>query len=242
MAEEKDFEIKNIPIDSIQPSSWNPNVEDPDTFNELVESIKNDGFVDPIQVAPTGDIYTIVGGEHRWKAAKIAGLQQIPCVILPWDDDKQKINLIKLNVLKGKMDPAKFTKLFRSMEERYGAGNLRKMIGLGRKDAEFRRLLREVKKGLPEEVQAEIDKRADKIRNVEDLAAVVNSLYSKYGATLDSSYMMFVYAGQTHLMVKLNKEMFDSVKKMMDKCHEEGKDVNDVVVARLTGAIQVEGV
>src|SRR3972149_8307446 len=65
-----------LDVDACEPSDWNPNVEDLATFNELVENIRQVGMVDPIQVVSLGDDkYRIVGGEHRWKAARLAGLE-----------------------------------------------------------------------------------------------------------------------------------------------------------------------
>lgn len=231
-------EIRVLSIDTLQPNPWNPNVEDGTTFNELVESIKENGFVEPIQVVESNGGFVIIGGEHRWKAAKLAGLTEIPAVILDWDEDKQKVETVKLNVLRGKLDPEKFTKLFQELEKKYGREPLRKLMGLGRKDAEFRRLLREVKKNVPEEMQREIEKRADKIKNVEDLAAVVNSLYSRFGGTLQYSFMIFNYGGRQHLMVKLNDASFAKLKGLMEKCATEGRDVNEEVRNLLTKGLK----
>jgi len=103
------------------------------------------------------------------------------------------------------------------------------------KDAEFRRLLRKIKARLPDQVKQEIEKRADKIRNVEDLAAVVNSLYSKFGTTLESSFMLFTFAGKTHLMVRLNDASFKKVRDLMQQCYDSGKDINEEMERRLVG-------
>jgi len=228
--------IKIVPIDALQPNVWNPNVEDPDTFNQLVENIKLYGFTGAVEAAPNeDDTFTIIGGEHRWKAAKIAGLKEIPVSIVPWDKDMQKIQTIKLNILRGKLDPHKFTKLFLSLEKKYGRDELRRLMGMGAKDVMFRQLVRDVKKSLPQSIQEQIDKRADRIRNVEDLAVVVQSLYSAYGHTLEHNFCLFTFAGKVHLMVRMNKKVFDAVKEITARCAEEGKDINEEVIRRLVG-------
>lgn len=211
------------------------NVEDPVTFNDLVDDIKQSGFGGAIEVVPLGDgVYRIIGGEHRWKAAKLAGLKAIPVSLHFWDEDLQKIETVKRNLLHGKLDPHKFTTMFLALEKKYGRDNLRKLMGLGQRDAMFRQLMKDVTKGLPERVQNEIEKRADKIRNVEDLAAVVNALYSKFGATLDHSYMLFSFGGRTHLMVKMDAKTFSVVRKLVEGWTAEEKDVNEEIVKRLT--------
>lgn len=230
----KEPEYTTVPIDDIEPNDWNPNIEDPVTFNELVENIKEYGFKDPLEVVRLGgsDRFRIIDGEHRWKAAKLAGEKELPVVIVDFEEDIQKVQTVKASVIRGRMDPARFTKLYLDMEKKYGPEKLRKLMGLSQKDAEFRRLLRQVKKGLPEEVQVEIEKRADKIRNVEDLAAIVNSLYAKYGGTLQSHYMMFSYGGQTHIMIKLNETGWKATKGLMERCRSNGVDINDEVARR----------
>jgi len=230
----KQYEVKMLPINSVIPNQWNPNVEDPDTFNELVENIKDVGFVDPIQVVPVEGGYMIVGGEHRWKAAKLAGLEEIPAVILEgWDEDLQKAQTVRMNVIKGKLDPEKFTRLFKELERKYGKDAARRMVGLANKDAEFRRLLKETTKDMPAEVRKELEKRLDKIRNVEDLAAVVNSLYAKFGSTLKHNFMFLTYGGKMHLMVRLSPEAFAKVEALAQKCAEEERDINEVMEERL---------
>lgn len=228
--------IRTVGIDQLQPNPWNANVEDPDTFNQLVENIKLYGFTGAIEAAPNEDgTYTITGGEHRWKAARIAGLRELPVSVVPWDEDMQKIQSIKLNILRGKLDPHKFTRLFLSLEKKYGRDELRRLMGMGAKDAMFRQLMKDVKKSLPQSVQDQIEKRADKIRNVEDLAAVVQSLYAQYGNTLEYNFVMFVFAGKTHLMVKMDKESFEAMKTVAARCAEEGRDINEEMVRRLVG-------
>lgn len=104
------------------------------------------------------------------------------------------------------------------------------------KEQEIEQLMKQIKKGLPEEVQAEIEKRADKIRNVEDLAAVINSLYAKFGGTLDKNYLLFSFGGQTHLMIKLNKDTFKKVREIVERCGKEGTDINNAIDEVLNAA------
>ena len=197
-----------LDIDACQPVEWNPNQEDLATFNELVRTIKEVGFTDPIQVVPLedGDTYSIVAGEHRWKAAKLAGMTQVTAVVHPeWDDDKQRIENIRHNVMRGKFDPQKFTELWTELERKYGHEALLKATGMRHKEAQVERMIRQVRKDMPEEMRKEFDKRKDKIRNVEDIATVVQSLYARHGSTLKQGYMFFQFGGRTHLMVQMEK-------------------------------------
>lgn len=122
--------------------------------------------------------------------------------------------------------------MYLKLVSKYGEEETRRRIGLARKDAEFRRLMKSVTKNLPADVQKKIAEKADKIRNVEDLAAVVNGIYAQHGATLDASYLMFSFGGKMQLMVKLNDAGYRSIKELFERCRDEQRDVNEEVVRR----------
>lgn len=83
-----DGQLRNLPLDLIQRGQYQPRVDmHPDTLEELAESIRAQGVVQPIIVRPVGvDKYEIIAGERRWRAAQIAGLADIPAVIRVVDD------------------------------------------------------------------------------------------------------------------------------------------------------------
>ncbi|MBQ6436747.1 ParB/RepB/Spo0J family partition protein, partial [bacterium] len=73
-------EVKFLDINNLQPNPFQPRdkiVED-QPFNELVESIKNHGVLEPLLVVKTPAGTHIIAGERRWRAAKKAGLEQVP--------------------------------------------------------------------------------------------------------------------------------------------------------------------
>lgn len=74
--------IVNIEIDLIEPNSEQPrkNFEE-DALEELTQSIKRHGVLQPIIVRRLGKGYEIVAGERRWRASKNAGLKEMPCII-----------------------------------------------------------------------------------------------------------------------------------------------------------------
>lgn len=74
--------IKDIDIDIISPNPNQPRKNfEVDKLEELSDSIKRYGLIQPIIVKKEDKIYTIIAGERRWRAAKIAGLSTIPCII-----------------------------------------------------------------------------------------------------------------------------------------------------------------
>lgn len=71
-----------ISIDEIRPNPFQPRESfDKESLKELSDSIKDANIIQPIVVRPHGLNYQIIAGERRWRAAQIAGLQKIPCII-----------------------------------------------------------------------------------------------------------------------------------------------------------------
>lgn len=83
--------IEYIPIGSIQPLQDQPRSHfDQESLNELAESIKTYGILQPIIVSlDQNEKVQIIAGERRWKAAQIAGLEKIPCIVRDLKDHSQ---------------------------------------------------------------------------------------------------------------------------------------------------------
>ena len=81
--EKEDFDrIKEIEVDLICPNPNQPRkIFEKEKLEELAESIKKYGVIQPIIVKKENDIYTIIAGERRWRASKIANISTIPCII-----------------------------------------------------------------------------------------------------------------------------------------------------------------
>ena len=76
------MKLKMISIDEIRPNPFQPRESfDKESLKELSDSIKDANIIQPIVVRPHGLNYQIIAGERRWRAAQIAGLQKIPCII-----------------------------------------------------------------------------------------------------------------------------------------------------------------
>ena len=73
----------------VEPASSQPRLKfDEDTLTELAESIKKYGVIQPIVVKKVEDHYQIIAGERRWRAAKQAGLKDIPVIIKDYDEQQ----------------------------------------------------------------------------------------------------------------------------------------------------------
>lgn len=77
-----EIEFEELPVSSIRPNPHQPRKHyDLESFQELIESIKQFGLVQPVVVRPRGEAFELVAGERRWRAAREAGLATIPALI-----------------------------------------------------------------------------------------------------------------------------------------------------------------
>lgn len=92
--DKKSKELENVvelKIVDVEPMKDQPRkVFDEEKLEELANSIKENGVIQPILVVKNDDGYAIVAGERRWRAAKKAGLKKIPAIIKNYDDSKKK--------------------------------------------------------------------------------------------------------------------------------------------------------
>lgn len=94
---EDEGSVRGIAIREIEPNPDQPRREfDPVALSELENSIRQNGVITPITVRKTKSGYQIVAGERRWRAARAAGLEEIPAYILEIDDEEAyKLALIE---------------------------------------------------------------------------------------------------------------------------------------------------
>lgn len=82
--------FKELSIDQLQPGQYQPRQDfSKDSLQELADSIASQGLIEPIIVREIAhERYEIIAGERRWRAAKMAGFQQIPCLIGQYSDQQ----------------------------------------------------------------------------------------------------------------------------------------------------------
>lgn len=89
-------------------------------LDELAQSIRMNGIVQPILVREQGDAYQIVAGERRWRAAQRAGLKKIPAVVREVSDDKMlEIALIE-NIQRQELNPVEEAKAYQRLVDNFG--------------------------------------------------------------------------------------------------------------------------
>ncbi len=127
--------LKNLKITEVEPNREQPRKNfDKEALEELAESIKEYGLIQPIVVTKKDGYYGIVAGERRWRASKIAGLKEIPAIIR---EDNEKINseisLIE-NMQREDLNPYEKALGVRTLIDNYGLSQeeVAKKLGKGR--------------------------------------------------------------------------------------------------------------
>lgn len=231
---ESALKIYDIPVDKLLDSAENPNEMTAQALDKLVDGIREDGFDEPIIVVPeldgekeTGN-YVIASGHHRVKAARVLGMREIPAIIKQgWDDDKRLISLVKRNILHGEINPKKFTELVDTLRKRnYTEEMVKAVMGFTKKDA-FENLYQQVRKALPTEKKAKLDEAKEKIKTVDDLSNVLNSIMKEGGSTLDMGYMVFTFGGKKHHYIRIDQCLEERISAIEDECTASGKSLCD---------------
>ena len=115
-------EAAYLPVSRIEPREGQPRVRfDEEALAELADSIGEHGLIQPVTVRPLdGGYYQIIAGERRWRAARMAGLTEIPVRILQADDRKTAELALVENLQREDLNPVEEARGYRSLMEAYG--------------------------------------------------------------------------------------------------------------------------
>lgn len=112
----------SLPISQVEPGLNQPRKRfDPEALAELADSIREHGIIQPLTVRRlSSGYYQIIAGERRWRAAKQAGLDEVPAVIIEADDRKvMEIGLIE-NLQREDLNPAEEARGYQVLMNEYG--------------------------------------------------------------------------------------------------------------------------
>lgn len=130
--------IRRLPVDFVIANRNNPRRDfDPEQLDELTQSIREKGVMQPLLVRPSGDdpdIYELIAGERRWRAAQRAGLHEVP-VIIREVTDKEALELAIIeNVQRSDLNPVEEAQGYDQLMEQFGytQQDLAQVIGKSR--------------------------------------------------------------------------------------------------------------
>ncbi len=112
--------VNTIKINSIEPNRTQPRKNfNEDSLIELSESIKQHGIIQPLVVQKKEDYYEIIAGERRWRAAKIAGMKEVPVIIKDYSDEEVvEIALIE-NIQREDLNPIEEAMAYKRLMTEY---------------------------------------------------------------------------------------------------------------------------
>lgn len=110
-----------LKIDEIEPNRLQPRKNfDEDALQELSESIKQFGLIQPIVVKKQKNYYEIVAGERRWRAARIAGLKEVPVIVKEYNERESMEIAIVENLQREDLNPIEEAQAYRRLIEEFG--------------------------------------------------------------------------------------------------------------------------
>lgn len=142
--QEKDGELRNIPVDLIQRGKYQPRTDmHEEALQELAASIKAQGVMQPIVLRPISDTrYEIIAGERRWRATQIAGLDSIPAIIKPVSDESAIAMALIENIQRENLNPIEEAMALKRLQEEFELTQQEVADAVGRSRASVTNLMR----------------------------------------------------------------------------------------------------
>ena len=112
----------SLPISQVETCSSQPRKRfDDESLQELADSISQHGIIQPLTVRKlSSGYYQIIGGERRWRAARLAGLQEVPVIVFEADDRKAAELAMIENLQREDLNPIEEAEGYRVLTEQYG--------------------------------------------------------------------------------------------------------------------------
>ena len=136
---EEKHRLETLPIEMLQRGKYQPRKDiDPEKLQELADSIKAQGIVQPIVVRRLEDEkYEIVAGERRWRAGQLAGLHDVPVVIKDVDDRTAMAVALIENIQREDLNPLEEAEALRRLLDEFTMTHQQIADAVGKAQAEF---------------------------------------------------------------------------------------------------------
>ena len=117
-------QVTQIPTNQLEPNPLQPRgIISPESINELVDSIKEHGILEPLIVAKTPAGYQIIAGERRWRAARFLKLEYVPAIIKETNPQQMLEMAIVENVQRKDLNPIERAKAFLRLKDEFNFDN-----------------------------------------------------------------------------------------------------------------------
>jgi ParB family chromosome partitioning protein len=173
-----------VDIDLLSPNDQQPRLHMDDArLEELAQSIRANGIIQPILVRRIGTGYRIIAGERRWRAAQRAGLHKVPVVIrdVAEGSEKQLLELALIeNIQRENLNPVDEAIAYQRLADEFGLTHDQIAAAVGKDRSSVANFIRLLK--LPEEVRASVVSGALSMGHARALLGVVDSAAQRHAA------------------------------------------------------------
>jgi ParB family chromosome partitioning protein len=177
----RDEELARVPVDLLQRGRYQPRLDmRPESLQDLADSIRAQGVVQPIVVRPlasqrTGEPirYEIIAGERRWRAAQMAGLHDIPAVVRIVPDEAAVAMSLIENIQRENLNPLEEARALDRLIREFGVTHQQAADAVGRSRAAVSNLLRLLE--LADDVKTLVEQRQLEMGHARALLGLANS-------------------------------------------------------------------
>ncbi len=164
-------ETKTVSIDEIRPNPYQPRIDfDDEALMELSQSIRENGLIHPITVRREQDGYEIVAGERRYRAMKIAGMIEIPVVVIDADEVQMAEMALVENIQRENLSAIEEAKAYVQIMKTSGISQSQLALKVGKSQSSIANKIRLLQ--LDEEVQQAVTARKISERHARALLAL----------------------------------------------------------------------
>lgn len=137
--------LTDLPVGQIEPGRYQPRtVMDPEKLEELAESIKSQGLIQPVVVRPLAKPgqYELIAGERRWRATQMAGLETIPAIVRAIEDESALALALIENIQREDLNPLEEATSIKRLIDEFSLTHAEAAHAVGRSRAAVSNLLR----------------------------------------------------------------------------------------------------
>jgi ParB family chromosome partitioning protein len=173
-----------VDIDLLMPNEHQPRAQmDDGRLEELTQSIRANGIIQPILVRRTGSTFRIIAGERRWRAAQRAGLQKVPVVVrdVPEGSEKQLLELALVeNIQRENLNAIDEALAYQRLTSEFGLTQDQVAAAVGKDRSSVANFLRLLK--LPEEVRSDLASGALSMGHARAILALADAAAQRHAA------------------------------------------------------------
>lgn len=231
-------ESKVVSIDEIRPNPYQPRVEfDDEALMELSQSIRENGLIHPITVRKEKDGYEIVAGERRYRAMKIAGMLDIPVIVIDADEVQMAEMALVENIQRENLSAIEEAKAYVQIMKTSGISQSQLALKVGKSQSAVANKIRLLQ--LDEDVQQAVSTRKITERHARALLSVPKT---EQKHMLDTIVKKGLTVAQSEKLIQKESEPKEKKEKKMLKGLTRNIRIGLNTIEQAVGMIQKSGI